>query len=81
MDPLTPLEYQIALLRSEYRDMTSSLPITTQAAIVLGAGRYCNGYPNPLLYPSSSLLYPPLFWGGGGYGLSGHRWGRGHYRW
>ena len=69
MDNLLPLEYQIALLRTEYRN-TSNLPITTQASILLGSAGFSPIYPiTPYLYPSLPLLF-------GGWRGHGHHWGR-----
>jgi len=75
---LLPLEYQIALLREEYRN-TTGLPITTQASILLGAS-YANRYGYydvPFVYGAFASPYysaaPPLFFGYRG-GCGGRRW-------
>ena len=54
MDPYLPLDYQIALLRSDYRTRTN-LPIELQANFLLGPSLYPSFYANPFIVPP---LYP-----------------------
>lgn len=54
MDPYLPLDYQIALLRSDYRTRTN-LPIEIQANLLIGPSLYPSFYANPFIVPP---LYP-----------------------
>ena len=62
MDPYLPMDYQLALLRSEYRN-TTSLPMDLKARIILDVNRYpySRYYPNfyyPNFYPPDFSYYP-----------------------
>jgi len=72
MDPYSPIDYQIALLRSDYRSRTA-LPIELQANLLLDYSLYPSFYPSPYLtpfiepYPVCRLGYrrpAPYFFGG-----------------
>ena len=77
MDPYSPIDYQIALLRADYRTRTA-LPIEIQANILLDYSLYPSVYPGPFSspyldpYPYPYPVYGygygyrrPPFWGGG----------------
>jgi len=71
------LEYQLAILRDQYR-LTTSLPITIQASLLFANypfypnGGFCGGAYPPLYFDLP--IYYPSYYGGGHY-RGGH-----HYR-
>ena len=60
MDPYLPLDYQIAALRSEYRN-TTALQIELQTRLILDADRFSR-FPRLHYYPVSyPYIYPSLY--------------------